>query len=158
MANTTEAVVDAGDADTQFTIMSVAKPFVFALMGDVLAQAVLDFVGVNATGRKFNAVSAIEDHPDGRTNPMVNQRRSPPSMVPAPIQQKWAFLRAGLSRFAGRADARRRDVRLSLGDQRRQPGDRRPAAEPGRLQADPDETVDLYRGRAASTSRRATWR
>ena len=67
------ATVSAGDAETEFTIMSVAKPFTFALMGGVHGpQAVLDFVGVNATGRRFNAVSAIEDRPDGRTNPMVN--------------------------------------------------------------------------------------
>jgi glutaminase len=148
VANTTGAIVAAGDADTEFTIMSVAKPFVFALMGDVHGpEAVLDFVGVNATGRRFNAVSAIEDHPDGRTNPMVNPGAiATTSMVPGTDpEQKWAFLRNGLSRFAGReltlddetfaSASATNAVNRAIGDLLRSRG---------RLQADPDETVDLY--------------
>ena len=35
-------------------------------------NTVAQFVGLNATGRAFNSVAAIEDRIDGRTNPMVN--------------------------------------------------------------------------------------
>jgi len=45
-----------GDAGHGFTIMSVAKPFVFALMcGAHHPDTVAQFVGLNATGRRFNA-------------------------------------------------------------------------------------------------------
>jgi glutaminase len=148
VANTTGATVSAGDADIEFTIMSVAKPFVFALMGGVHGpEAVLDFVGVNATGRRFNAVSAIEDRPDGRTNPMVNPGAiATTSMVPGGHpDEKWAFLREGLSRFAGReltldtetfaSASATNTVNRAIGDLLRSRG---------RLRADPDETVDLY--------------
>ena len=148
VASTTGATVAAGDAEVEFTIMSVAKPFVFALMGGVHGpQAVLDFVGVNATGRHFNSVSAIEDRPDGRTNPMVNPGAiATTSMVPGTDpEEKWRFLRDGLSRFAGReltldddtfaSASATNAVNRAIGDLLRSRG---------RLQADPDETVDLY--------------
>ena len=105
MANTSGATVAAGDSEVEFTIMSVAKPFVLALMGGVhTPEKVLEFVGGNATGRRFNAVSAIEDAPDGRTNPMVNPGGiATASMTPgSTTEEKWEFLRQGLSRFAGR--------------------------------------------------------
>ena len=73
VANTRGLTAKAGDADVEFSIMSVAKPFVFALMCGVhTPNTVAQFVGLNATGKKFNSVAAIEDHFDGRTNPMVN--------------------------------------------------------------------------------------
>ena len=100
-------------------------------------------------------MSAIQDHPDGRTNPMVNPGAiATTSMVPGDrSEQKWAFLRDGLSRFAGReltlddetfaSASATNAVNRAIGDLLRSRG---------KLQADPDETVDLYRGRAASTS------
>jgi glutaminase len=148
VASTTGATVAAGDAAVEFTIMSVAKPFVLALMGSVHGpERVLEFVGVNATGRRFNAVSAIEDRTDGRTNPMVNPGAiATTSMVPgADPEEKWQFLRAGLSRFAGReltlddetfaSASATNAVNRAIGDLLRSRG---------RLEADPDETVDLY--------------
>ena len=148
VAGTTGATASAGDADIEFTIMSVAKPFVFALMGGVHGpQAVLDFVGVNATGRRFNAVSAIEDRSDGRTNPMVNPGAiATASMAPgSDPEEKWEFIRAGLSRFAGRdlslddetfaSASATNAVNRAIGDLLRSRN---------RLRADPDETVDIY--------------
>ena len=98
VANTRGLTADAGDADVEFTIMSVAKPFVFALMCGVhTPTTVAQFVGLNATGRKFNSVSAIEDRPDGRTNPMVNPGAiATASMAPgADTEEKWRFLQEG---------------------------------------------------------------
>jgi glutaminase len=148
VASTGGVSFGAGDVDTEFTIMSVAKPFVFALMGDVHSpEAVLKFVGGNATGRKFNAVSAIEDHPDGKTNPMVNPGAiATASMAPgSTTEEKWEFLRRGLSRFAGRelsldeevfaSASATNAVNRAIGALLRSRG---------RLAADPEETVDLY--------------
>lgn len=63
-------VVSAGDDSVEFTIMSVAKPFVLALVGDAIGpERVRMRVGVNATGLAFNSAEAVERMPGGRTNP-----------------------------------------------------------------------------------------
>ena len=87
-------------------------------------------LGVNATGLPFNSLTAIEQSPDGRTNPMVNPGAiATTSLVPgATAERKWQLIHDGLSRFAGRdARAQRRGLRLGVRDQRPQPG-HRPAA------------------------------
>jgi glutaminase len=62
-----------GDWEFDFTIMSVSKPFVFALMAELRGAADLRArIGVNATGYPFNSLAAVERHPQGLTNPMVN--------------------------------------------------------------------------------------
>src|SRR4051794_18398854 len=66
-------VITSGDARAPFTIMSVAKPFVFALACELRGiEEVRRRVGVNATGMSFNSGNAVERDPQGRTNPMVN--------------------------------------------------------------------------------------
>ena len=95
----------AGDADHEFTIMSVAKPFVFALVCEALGPDELqDRIGVNATGLPFDSVTAIEQSRDGRTNPMVNSgAMATASLVPGKnADAKWRAIQDGLSRFAGR--------------------------------------------------------
>ena len=63
----------AGDADHAFTIMSVSKPFVFALACERLGPDELQRrVGVNATGLAVQLGRGRGAQPDGRTNPMVN--------------------------------------------------------------------------------------
>lgn len=104
VVGTSGAVFAAGDVDVPFTIMSVAKPFVFALVlravGPDTARAVL---GVNATGLPFNAVAAVERSADGRTNPMVNPGAiAATSHVPGEGEAKWDAIVRGLSAFAGR--------------------------------------------------------
>jgi glutaminase len=148
VANTAGLTADAGDADVEFTIMSVAKPFVFALMcGIHTPSTVAQFVGLNATGRRFNSVSAIEDRPDGKTNPMVNPgAMATTSMAPGgTTEEKWRFLQEGLSRFAGRelsideetfaSASATNAINRAIGDLLRSYG---------RLAADSEETVDLY--------------
>jgi glutaminase len=95
----------AGDVDVEFSIMSVAKPFVFALVCDALGPGVIRRrVGVDATGLPFNSLSAVEQSGDGRTNPMVNSGAiATTSLVPGvDADAKWNFIRDGLSQFAGR--------------------------------------------------------
>lgn len=93
-----------GDADHPFTLMSVAKPFVLALMIDRFGYpAVRDLVGMNATGMAFNSIAAVDVSPDGRTNPMVNSGAiATASMAPGDTaEQRWSFVLDGLSAFAG---------------------------------------------------------
>ena len=132
----------AGDADREFTIMSVSKPFVFALVCVQLGpDAVRDRVGVNGTGLPFNSVAAVERSADGRTNPMVNSG----AIATTSLAGGWDALREGLSRFAGRelgfddevyasasaTNARNHDIARLLRDR-------------GRLYCDPSQAVDLY--------------
>lgn len=94
----------AGDCDTELTLMSVAKPFVFALVAEAIGpEAARERIGINATGLAFNAAAAVERSPDGRTNPMVNPGAIvTTSLLPGDGEEKWQALHAGLSAFAGR--------------------------------------------------------
>jgi glutaminase len=94
-----------GDARHQFSIQSVSKPFVFALVCEALGhRAARELLGVNSTGLPFNSVMAIELNEHRTMNPMVNAGAiATTSLVPGDTAaQKWAFVRRGLSRFAGR--------------------------------------------------------
>src|SRR5262245_16926062 len=56
----------AGDAEHEFSIMSVSKPFVFALICQVLGpEEARQKLGVNATGLAFNSLAAVEQSADG---------------------------------------------------------------------------------------------
>jgi len=99
VAATTGQVFTVGDAGDEFTIMSVSKPFVFALVCERIGpDAIRDRVGVNSTGLPFNSIEAVERSLDGRTNPMVNSG----AIATTSLAPDWDFIRAGLSRFAGR--------------------------------------------------------
>lgn len=99
------AVQTIGDADHEFSIQSISKPFVFALICEAMgAEPAREKIGVNATGLAFNSVMAIELNADRTMNPMVNAGAiATTSLAPgAGAEEKWRFVREGLSRFAGR--------------------------------------------------------
>jgi glutaminase len=145
----------AGDAEHPFTVMSVSKPFVFALVCELVgATGSRERLGVNATGHAFNSLAGIERSPDGRTNPMVNAGAiAATSLAPgATTEAKWRFLVGGLSRFAGRdlpldeevyasataTNFRNRSIAWMLEGL-------------GRIYCDPLEAVDLYTRQCALT-------
>jgi glutaminase len=73
VAGTSGRIYRVGDAGHEFPIMSVAKPFVFALVCELLgAEQVRRKVGVNATGLTFDSLAFVERSADGTSNPMVN--------------------------------------------------------------------------------------
>ena len=77
---------EIGDVDTPFSIQSVSKPFVFALVcEDEGYDSARHHLGVNSTGFPFNSLMAVELN-DARTmNPLVNAGRSrPPAWYRAP--------------------------------------------------------------------------
>ena len=104
VANTRGLTAKAGDAEVEFTIMSVAKPFILALMSANTRPIPLLSCRSQSDRQEFNSVAAIEDRPDGRTNPMVNPGAiATTSMSPGVnTEEKWRFIQQGLSRFAGR--------------------------------------------------------
>ena len=65
------AVFAVGDAEIEFTIMSVSKPFVFALVCEPRAdEARAQLLGVNSTGLPFNSLMAVD-----RTSPTDERTR-----------------------------------------------------------------------------------
>ena len=141
-------VFGVGDVAVEFSIMSVAKPFVFALVcGALGAEETRRRVGVNATGLPFNSLTAVELSRDGRTNPMVNPGAiATTSLVPgASLGEKWQFISDGLERFAGRPLALDEEMYASASaTNHRNRAIARLLEDLGRLGTDPDEAVDLY--------------
>ena len=141
-------VAGVGDSTHPFTIQSVAKPFVFALVCEALGhREVRERLGVNATGLPFDSVMAVELAADGLTNPLVNSGAiATTSLVPGRTAElKWTFLREGLSRFAGRD----LDLDEEVLDSERATNDRNEAMARlllghGRIYFDPDEATDVY--------------
>jgi glutaminase len=138
----------AGDTDVELTIMSVAKPFLYALVCDRLGrEEVRQRIGVNATGLAFNSVAAVEQGDDGRTNPMVNSGAiAVTSLVPGgDPEERWRFIRDGLSRFAGRELALDEDTYRSASEtNHRNQSLARLLESYGRIYTDAAEAVDLY--------------
>ncbi|MFO0830134.1 MAG: glutaminase A [Phycisphaerales bacterium] len=141
-------VVEFGDSSHEFTIMSVSKPFIFALVCERLGAAKMrELVGVNATGRAFNSTEGVERSGDGRTNPMVNAGAiATTSLVPGATKKaKWAFIHEGLSRFAGRRLAVNEEVYESASKTNfRNQSLARLLQSYGKIYIDPAEAVDLY--------------
>lgn len=105
VVGTSGATFAAGDVDHEFTIMSVSKPFVFALVCELIGpDDARERLGVNGTGLPFNSLYAVERSADGRTNPMVNPGAiATTSLAPGDgVEERWRFIHDGLSRFAGR--------------------------------------------------------
>jgi glutaminase len=148
VAGTNGSTYWAGDAEHPFAIMSVSKPFSFALVCQALGpEQARRELGVNATGQPFNSVVAIEQSPDGRTNPMVNPGAlAATSQVPgSSAEAKWRFIRDGLSRFAGRELVLDADVYASASQtHHRNQGIAWLLHDLGRLGADPALAIDLY--------------
>ncbi len=137
-----------GDSDHRFSIQSISKAFVFALVCDAIGHDEAHrLLGVNATGLAFNSVMAIELNDERTMNPMVNAgAMATTSLVPgATKQERWEFIREGLSRFAGRQLELDSEVYASeSATNLRNQGIAHLLESYGRLYADPDQTTDLY--------------
>jgi glutaminase len=141
VAGTNGEIFSAGEAEYEFAIMSVAKPFVFALVAQSLgADEVRDRVGVNATGVAFNSLEPFE-RGDGLTNPLVN----PGAIATTSLAPGWSFVLDGLSRFAGRPLALDDEIYASASESNHRNREiARLLAERGLIYSDPDVALDLY--------------
>src|SRR4051812_27330613 len=148
VAGTNGQVYAAGDTDHEFSIMSVSKPFIFALVcQEIGAEGAREKLGANATGMPFNSLGAVERSGDGRTNPMVNAGAiATTSLVPGKtVETKWQFIHDGLSRFAGRKLPLNAEVYASASETNyRNQGIARLLQSLGRIYFDPAEATDLY--------------
>jgi glutaminase len=148
VASTSGSIYSVGDADLEFSIQSVSKPFVFALVCQAIGpHKVRDLLGVNATGLPFNSIMAIELNGDRTVNPLVNAGAiATTSLVQGDSgAAKWSFILDGLSRFAGRPLELDQEIYESeSATNQRNRGLAWLLQGYGRLHFDPFETVDLY--------------
>jgi glutaminase len=148
LAATNGAMFNVGDSGVEFSIMSISKPFIFALVSQVIGAArAREQLGVNATGLPFHSIAAIERSPDGRTNPMMNAGAiATTSLVPGTTaDEKWRFIHAGLSKFAARTLPLNEEVYASASERNsRNRGIARVLQSYDRIFMDPDEAADLY--------------
>ncbi len=141
-------VFEIGDADVAFSIQSVSKPFVFALVCEAIGyDEARQRLGVNSTGFPFNSLMAVELNADRTMNPLVNAGAiATTSLVPGDTAaEKWQRIRDGLSRFAGRELTVNSEVYASeTATNRRNHGIAHLLASYGRLYFDPDGATDVY--------------
>lgn len=142
------ALFSAGDALFPFTIMSVSKPFVFALVCQAHGiELVRQKLGVNSTGLPFNSILAVELNSNHLTNPMVNPGAiATTSLVPGDSpDSKWRFIYEGLARFAGKELTLNEEVYASASaSNQRNHAIARLLASYEVLYDDPINAVDLY--------------
>ncbi|PZQ88090.1 MAG: glutaminase [Leifsonia xyli] len=148
VAEVNGAVHTAGDAEATFSIQSISKAFVYALVCEELGhETVRERVGVNNTGLAFNSVVAIELNEGHPMNPMVNAGAiATTALVPAAsAEERWGRIQDGLSAFAGRRLELDGEVYTSEADtnqRNRAIGTLLQAY--GRIDADPLAAVDVY--------------
>jgi glutaminase len=148
VASTRGETFGVGDTGHAFSIQSVSKPFIFALVCDALGpEEAAKRLGVDGTGLPFNSVTALELRAERTTNPMVNSGAiAATSLVPgATADERWDNVRAGLSRFAGRRlEMDERVYRSEAATNQRNAGIAHLMRGFGRVYCDPDEAIDVY--------------
>ena len=142
------AVFEIGDVETAFSIQSVSKPFVFALVCEAIGYETARLrLGVNSTGFPFNSLMAVELNEARTMNPLVNAGAiATTSLVPGDTgDEKWARIQDGLSRFAGRELTVNEGVYDSeSASNLRNQGIAHLLQSYGRLYFDPDVATDVY--------------
>ncbi|MCT0208387.1 glutaminase A [Synechococcus sp. CS-1332] len=142
------ALFEAGEARESFSIQSISKPFLFALICQAIGEEeAREKLGVNSTGLPFNSVLAVERSGEGLSNPMVNAGAiAATSLAPgASSEEKWAFIQDGFSRFAGRRlEIDERVFDSELATNRRNAGLATLLSDHDRIWWDPDEATELY--------------
>src|SRR3954470_6931181 len=139
---------EAGDVGIAFSIQSVSKPFVFALVCEAIGYGeARRRLGVNSTGFPFDSLMAVELNIDRTMNPLVNAGAiASTSLVPGDTaEEKWERIRDGLSRFAGRQLSVNEQVYASeSATNLRNQGIAHLLESYGRLYFDPDQATDVY--------------
>jgi glutaminase len=139
---------EIGDVGATFSIQSVSKPFVFALVCDTLGyEEARVRLGVNSTGFPFNSLVAIELNDQRTMNPLVNAGAiATTSLAPgSTAEEKWESVRRRLSAFAGRELTIDDEVYASESSTNlRNQGIAHLLRSYERLYSDPDEATDVY--------------
>jgi glutaminase len=141
-------VYDVGDSSYTFSIQSISKAFIAAsVIEEQGTQAMMDKIGVDATGQPFNSINAIEMIDERSVNPLVNAGAiATVSMIKADNpEQKWEKIAGTLDAFAGRKLTVMQDVYVSeAATNGRNQAIAKLLDAYGRLYDDVGTSVDLY--------------
>lgn len=137
-----------GDNDLKFSIQSISKAFVFALVCDASGHTLMhERIGVNNTGLPFNSVMAVELNNGSPMNSMVNAGAlATTAIMPGgSTAEQWENIRSGMSAFAGRQLELDGEVyRSEMKSNTRNKAIARLLESYGRITCDPLEIVDIY--------------
>lgn len=137
-----------GDIDSKVSIQSVSKVFTMAkVIEEQGHQAIMDKIGVDATGEVFNSINAVERMRGKEINPLVNPGAiSSTSMISgADSAAKWKNIVQVHSDFAGRQLSLNMPVYISeAGDNLRNQAIAHLLLAYGRMYFDPVQATDIY--------------
>ena len=141
-------VYSVGDIKTEVSIQSISKVFTMArVMEESGTDAILDNMGVDATGQVFNSIVAIEQYKGQQMNAMVNPGAiTATSMIKGANEKEvWNTILGTYNDFAGRKLSVMEDIYKSEADtnQRNQALAMLMYAY-GRIEGDPIEATDIY--------------
>jgi len=141
-------VYTAGDIKSEVSIQSISKVFTMALvMEEQGPDALLNNMGVDATGQVFNSIVAIEQYKGAEMNPLVNPGAiAATSMVSGTSREQiWNKILTTYNDFAGRKLSVNEEVFKSEADtnQRNQAIGKLMYAY-GRIKDNPDQATDIY--------------
>ena len=141
-------VYTKGDITSEVSIQSVSKPFTMAkVIEEQGPQAIVDNMGVDATGQAFNSIVAVEQYKGAEMNAMVNPGAiTATSMVSGSTRDEiWNKILSYYSDFAGRSLSVNQEVFKSEADtnQRNQAIGRLMYAY-GHIKDNPDRATDIY--------------
>ncbi len=98
-------MISTGETDTVFSLQSMSKAFVFGLaLADNGGQAMLEKVGVHATGLPYGSLAATEVRATRLQNPMVSSGAIAvtSTIAGATSQERWGRTQGFLGALAGR--------------------------------------------------------
>ncbi|QGU05385.1 glutaminase [Corynebacterium comes] len=106
LCTTSGHVYAAGDADVEFTMQSISKPFVYALaLQELGPDAVNGVVGMEPSGEAFNELS-LDQNDNRPVNPMINAGAIAVNQLingeDSSVEDRLEKIRALFSRLAGR--------------------------------------------------------
>jgi len=138
----------AGDLDSKVSIQSISKVFTVArVIEEQGAKAVMDKIGVDATGLRFNSIVAIELQKGREINPLVNPGAiAAVSLINgADSAAKWKNILDTHSAFANRKLSLNMPVYISeAGDNLRNQAIAHLLYAYGRMYFDPVQSTDVY--------------
>jgi glutaminase len=141
-------VFTKGDLNSRVSIQSISKVFTMAkVIEEQGAQVVMDKIGVDATGMKFNSIVAVEMQRGKEINPLVNPGAiAATSMVSGnDSAAKWRNIMQVHNDFAGAALGVNWPVYISeAGDNLRNQAIAHLLLAYGRMYFDPVQATDVY--------------
>jgi len=141
-------IFTSGDLNSRVSIQSISKVFTVArVIEEQGAKAVMDKIGVDATGLRFNSIVAIELQKGKEINPLVNPGAIASSSLIAGLDSaaKWKNILETHEAFAGAPLKLNMPVYISeAGDNLRNQAIAHLLKAYGRMYFDPVQSTDIY--------------